>query len=129
MVGAGGFEPLTSSVSGRRSNQLSYAPVSVDFRPKAERKVYQTGPNDAAFASLGLVTHRVEQDVQPDGVAIGRELEKILRVGGFTLPRVGDVGVVRHQHHDPAIAIGDGANVRLGAVCSQLGGAAAHSAP
>ena len=29
MVGAGGLEPLTSSVSGRRSNQLSYAPESV----------------------------------------------------------------------------------------------------
>ena len=28
MVGAGGFEPLTSSVSGRRSNQLSYAPIA-----------------------------------------------------------------------------------------------------
>src|SRR5215204_1730021 len=27
MVGAGGLEPLTSSVSGRRSNQLSYAPM------------------------------------------------------------------------------------------------------
>ena len=27
MVGAGGLEPLTSSVSGRRSNQLSYAPT------------------------------------------------------------------------------------------------------
>src|ERR1043166_5581793 len=27
LVGAGGLEPLTSSVSGRRSNQLSYAPV------------------------------------------------------------------------------------------------------
>jgi hypothetical protein len=28
MVGAGGLEPLTSSVSGRRSNQLSYAPIA-----------------------------------------------------------------------------------------------------
>src|SRR5215467_12324237 len=27
LVGAGGLEPLTSSVSGRRSNQLSYAPI------------------------------------------------------------------------------------------------------
>src|SRR5688572_26210157 len=27
VVGAGGLEPLTSSVSGRRSNQLSYAPA------------------------------------------------------------------------------------------------------
>ena len=30
MVGAGGLEPLTSSVSGRRSNQLSYAPIYVN---------------------------------------------------------------------------------------------------
>ena len=32
MVGAGGLEPLTSSVSGRRSNQLSYAPICCKFR-------------------------------------------------------------------------------------------------
>ncbi len=29
MVGACGFEPQTSSVSGKRSNQLSYAPIFV----------------------------------------------------------------------------------------------------
>ncbi len=29
MVGACGFEPQTSSVSGKRSNQLSYAPMSL----------------------------------------------------------------------------------------------------
>src|SRR5262245_51862368 len=34
LVGAGGLEPLTSSVSGRRSNQLSYAPIACEFRPK-----------------------------------------------------------------------------------------------
>src|SRR6187455_1985920 len=34
MVGAGGLEPLTSSVSGRRSNQLSYAPIAGEIRPK-----------------------------------------------------------------------------------------------
>src|SRR5689334_15842047 len=54
MVGAGGFEPLTSSVSGRRSNQLSYAPISCDFRPKAERKVYHSRP----FLTLSNSTGR-----------------------------------------------------------------------
>src|SRR4051812_23609779 len=42
MVGAGGLEPLTSSVSGRRSNQLSYAPICCEIRPLPERAVYQT---------------------------------------------------------------------------------------
>src|SRR4029453_5842814 len=32
LVGAGGLEPLTSSVSGRRSNQLSYAPICCEIR-------------------------------------------------------------------------------------------------
>src|SRR5688572_28867867 len=39
LVGAGGLEPLTSSVSGRRSNQLSYAPVLCEFRREPERSV------------------------------------------------------------------------------------------
>ena len=30
MVGPGGLEPLTSSVSRKRSNQLSYGPISVN---------------------------------------------------------------------------------------------------
>src|SRR4051812_47498759 len=41
MVGAGGLEPLTSSVSGRRSNQLSYAPVCREFTRKNEPPVYK----------------------------------------------------------------------------------------
>jgi hypothetical protein len=31
MVGPGGLEPLTSCVSSRRSNQLSYGPVASDY--------------------------------------------------------------------------------------------------
>ena len=30
MAGATGLEPATSGVTGRRSNQLSYAPATVD---------------------------------------------------------------------------------------------------
>src|SRR3954471_11280766 len=41
MVGAGVLEPLTSSVSGRRSNQLSYAPVCREFTRKNEPPVYK----------------------------------------------------------------------------------------
>ncbi len=50
MVGTGGLEPPTSCVSGRRSNQLSYAPIA-DFRRQDERSVYQPaerGVNQAA---------------------------------------------------------------------------------
>jgi hypothetical protein len=32
MVGPGGLEPLTSSVSRKRSNQLSYGPIGAAFR-------------------------------------------------------------------------------------------------
>jgi hypothetical protein len=36
MAGATGFEPATSAVTGQRSNQLSYAPVT-----NGTRKVFQ----------------------------------------------------------------------------------------
>src|SRR5262245_51398106 len=35
VVGLGGFEPLTSRLSGGRSNQLSYKPVDLGARPPA----------------------------------------------------------------------------------------------
>src|SRR5512145_2375617 len=61
------------------------------------------------------VRHAVEDDVEPDGVALGREAEEELRVLGLALPGIRDVGVVRHHHHQPAMRVADAAKVRLGA--------------
>src|SRR5437870_5625322 len=58
MVGAGGLEPLTSSVSGRRSNQLSYAPVSVgnsgvNRKEQYNKKAGSAGSEPARLARGG----------------------------------------------------------------------------
>ena len=47
MVGPGGLEPLTSSVSRKRSNQLSYGPVAASLArprrcPGAARRVHSS---------------------------------------------------------------------------------------
>ena len=42
MVGLSGFEPLTSRLSGVRSNQLSYRPVPSNKRPVVSQN--QTAP-------------------------------------------------------------------------------------
>src|SRR5256885_15004490 len=55
--------------------------------------------------------HSVEHDVDADGVAVRRELVEILLALAFALPRVRDVGVVRHHHHQPPLVVGDGAAV------------------
>ena len=56
----------------------------------------------------------------PDGVAVGRELVEEARVLTFALPRIGDVGVVRHQHHHVAVVIDDALDGRRRAVRAAL---------
>ncbi len=54
-MGLGGFEPPTSPLSGVRSNQLSYRPVSVH----ASNQVICVG------APLMPVRHRIKEVIQP----------------------------------------------------------------
>ncbi len=43
MVGGRGFEPLTSSLSVTRSNQLSYSPIYINFQPDDPRLILPGG--------------------------------------------------------------------------------------
>ena len=54
MVGAGGLEPLTSSVSGRRYSQLSYAPVvaKTGENPNLQYNLTRLRRSSPGFASL-----------------------------------------------------------------------------
>ena len=52
MVGTTGFEPATSSVSRKRSNQLSYAPIRDDLSLSGskQREKAQIAPAPRTFA-------------------------------------------------------------------------------
>ena len=52
--------------------------------------------------------HRVQDDVDAHGIRFRREPEEVVGVLPFTLPRVGDVRVVDHQHHEAAARIEPG---------------------
>jgi len=57
------------------------------------------------------VRHRVDDDVDAEGIAGNRELHEVLGVFGFALVGVAEIGVVRQQHHDAAAVVVDGADV------------------
>src|ERR1044072_9201257 len=69
----------------------------------------------AKFELQVSVGHRVEDRVDPDGITPRRELVEVAWVFTLALPGVGDIGVVRHQHHDVAACVEDGAEMGLGA--------------
>ena len=70
MVGAGGLEPLTSSVSGRRSNQLSYAPIYVN---SGENPNGQYNPTGVQGASVRRDDDVGRVPLDPAGVRVARE--------------------------------------------------------
>src|SRR6185503_4538777 len=72
---------------------------------------------------------RVQEYIDSYRIPIRRELIEELRILPLALPRILDVRVVGHQHHDPAAPIGDAAEVDGLAVVAALRGAAAAAPP
>ena len=60
MVGTSGLEPLTSSVSRKRSNQLSYAPTRLDFYCTLRAQSKKTLESAQAYDSLGQVARNLQ---------------------------------------------------------------------
>jgi hypothetical protein len=52
MAGAAGLEPVTSAVTGQRSNQLSYAPTEGDLKAKKSSASSQWGIKNIFVAVL-----------------------------------------------------------------------------
>ena len=60
MVGLGGLEPLTSRLSGGRSNQLSYKPVDSEH-PRADLRALSGGADPARLLLPRLYGRRILQ--------------------------------------------------------------------
>ena len=50
------------------------------------------------YARASSVREGVQHDLDPERIAIGGELLEVSLVLGFSLERIGDVGVVSHEH-------------------------------
>src|SRR5581483_11015985 len=61
------------------------------------------------------MTHRVDQVIHPNSHAERGESFRILRIVGM-LPRVAQIHVVAHGHHDPPLVVIDAAPARLVAI-------------
>src|SRR5436309_2061924 len=57
------------------------------------------------------VGERVQNDIHPNRISVGGETLEVLSVLALALPRIGDVGVVRHHYHQPAAFVGDAAKI------------------
>src|SRR5215510_10617634 len=81
------------------------------------------------FRWIWSVRHHVDEHIHGDLIAFDGEPIEVSRILTLTLPRIAHVGVVRHQHHEPAVAVGDPACVDLRAVGAALRRATAAAAP
>jgi hypothetical protein len=70
-----------------------------------------SAPLALAMPDRRTQSHRIKQDVDPDAHA-WREPEEITRTLAFMFPRIGQVGVVHHDDHDPAVVVCDAAHIK-----------------
>src|SRR3954470_513902 len=81
--------------------------------------------NSAISNFRSSLAQRIQNDVDAEGISVGSEFQKVPGIFSFTLPRVVDIGIVRHEDHQPAGLVADAAAVDVDAVCAVLGCAAA----
>ena len=86
MAGVAGLEPVTSAVTGQRSNQLSYTPALGDWnleKPKARVKPNRAEAKNVRAADakeVGVGNPAEETYCYPNGTIIG--LARLLSIGG-----------------------------------------------
>ena len=67
------------------------------------------------------IDRRVNSDVDADGVRVNREAVKVFRADTFSLPTIGDVGVVCGKHHQATMGIENGAYMDVSTITALLG--------
>src|SRR5688500_17110206 len=78
-----------------RASKSQFCAAAACARSSDRRTSVKTRPRS--------VRHREQQDGDPECGSAWRELVEELRAFTVPLPRIGHVGVVRHQHHDAAV--------------------------
>src|SRR6476660_2850845 len=116
---AGGFRGRAAKDFGCvcTATRLSLLRLSV---VRTFRSALNASPEGSHYAHVksaaSLVGHRVEQDVDPNRVRIRREPEEVVGLLAFTFPGIGQVGVVHHDDHEPAVVVRDAADIGWRAV-------------
>src|SRR6058998_3053050 len=80
-------------------------------------------PGETRERSRRSVGEGVQHRIDPERVAVRSEVDEVRRVVALALPRVAEVGVVRHEDDQTSLLVRDAARVRDGAVGAALGGA------
>ena len=60
--------------------------------------------------------HRVEENINPQTIAVRSKLRKVTWVVSFSFPCVSDIGVVRHHYEESTVFVSDRTEVRFFAV-------------
>src|SRR6266545_7273833 len=103
--------------AGAADTAFAYRRAPARGRNRADRAAAAPPRLDAAVSSMG---EGVKEGVDPERISLRPERHEIARVVAFALPRIADIRVVRDQDDDAAAAIGNRADMRLGAVGALL---------